>query len=139
MRNKWNWGAFFLCPFWSLSHHVWVGIIPLIPIILIAIASCLSVISPSPAGILFLLLGVKPISISIAILHSLISILVGYKGNEWVMKTVIYQNTDNNDFILSQQIWCILGVLLSVPVNFMLFYSTYQMMNLSIKMLELYG
>jgi hypothetical protein len=139
MKNKWNWGAFFLCPFWSLSHHIWVGIIPLIPIILIAMASCLSVVSPSPAGILFLLLGVNQISIFIAILYGLISILVGYKGNAWVIKTVVYQNMDNNDFILSQKIWSALGVLLSVPVNFMLFYSTYQMMNLSIKMLELYG
>lgn len=139
MRNKWNWGAFLLCPFWSLSHHIWVGIIPLIPMLLISITSCLSVISPSPAGILFLLLGVKQINIFLAVLYGLISILIGYKGNDWVMRTVIYKNMDNNDFILSQQIWCVLGILLSVPVNFMLFYSTYQMMNLSIKMLELYG
>lgn len=31
LKGKLNWGAFLLCPIWSIAHSTWIGLISLVP------------------------------------------------------------------------------------------------------------
>jgi hypothetical protein len=137
MYIQWNWGAFLLCPFWCLSHHVWIGLISVVPMILISLMTLISFLPVYQTGLLFFHLGVGRIIIYLIMFYFLVSFVVGIKGNEWAKATRIYQNTDH--FNSQQYIWCVFGFILSIPIDFQLFYSTYQLMNLSIKILEVAG
>ena len=134
---SWNWGAFLLCPFWCLCHHVWIGLISVVPMILISSMTLVSFLPVYQTGLLFFRLGIERINICLILFHLLVSVMVGIKGDKWAKETRIYQNIDT--FNSQQYVWCIFGLFLSIPINFQLFYSTYQLMDLSIKILEAAG
>jgi hypothetical protein len=41
--SGWNWGAFFLAPFWGVGHRVYFGLLALLPVVGIAFAIILGV------------------------------------------------------------------------------------------------
>lgn len=101
LRGGWNWGAFFLTLFWSISHNVLIGLIP--------------------TGIwLITLLINDPYFNGFSIfLQFILYIMMGLKGNEWAWK---YRKWDSiQQFRDTQRVWrdWALGILgVAVTIGF---------------------
>ncbi len=78
----WNWGGFFLPGFWSLTNHVWVGLIAWIDLSFVTF------------GMGWLLTG----------------IVLGIKGNEWAWKSRQWKSV--SEFKKHQRMWAIISFLL---------------------------
>jgi hypothetical protein len=127
MNIKWNWGAFLLCPIWSIAHHVWLGMISFISM---GVMTLITLMSVQPiVGMIITIIGRQRIFIALTFLYFLTSILMGLKGTKLATSKSTYLT--QKEFDAKQRIWTIAGFTLFIPVNFFFLYTTYAMIEAS--------
>jgi serine/threonine-protein kinase len=84
----WNWGAFFLPGFWSITNQVWVGLISWADLSLITLPLTLGMTWP------------------------IMAVILGIKGNEWAWKSRRWNSI--KEFKRHQRLWAIAGFLLTM-------------------------
>jgi hypothetical protein len=127
---KWSWSAFLICPIWSIYYHIWLGIVPLIPIILLSSMALLS-IQGYPVNSFLKYLGLRNIYKFVVCIYALTSILIGFYGNKLVISKGGYLKSA--DFEGNQLMWNIIAFLICMPVNFFFLYGSYELTNLIIE------
>ena len=93
---KWNWGAFFLGWIWALGNKLWAWVL---------IGLAVNAISLIPSQ------NDKPVLISL-ICQTVISVILGVKGNEWAWKRQKWENLQH--FKRIQGRWLRWGLVFSV-------------------------
>lgn len=106
--KNWNWGAFLLTWIWGLSHHVWVSLLS--PI---AYLACVMMGLTSDLKVF----------VSFMVIHFIIAIILGLKGNAWAWQKQHYNSVD--DFKKREKSWLVAGLvyclLIIIAMHYMIF------------------
>ena len=92
VKKHFNWGAFFIMPFWGPGNQIYIAIILLLPIFSKAI--------------------IQRYTLTFLIISILLSIWFGIKGNEWAWKYKKFENIEK--FHSYQKKWAIAGIVFAI-------------------------
>jgi hypothetical protein len=118
--NYWNWGAFLLTPFWSLSHQIWIGLFCWLPHFFIHLSIGILISGKYDSwGVTLLkfLVILRPIFI---IMYLGIAITLGFQGTSKALKKS--ESMDIRIFKAIQTRWTLAGILIGIPYTAVLFY-----------------
>lgn len=100
----WNWGAFLLAPYWSLTNRVWIGLLCWLTGGTWLAVRILAFTNP---------LYLKLFLAANVLVEVGLMALLGWKGNEWAWKSSQWRSIQH--FKKHQRTWAIAGLLIGIP------------------------
>ncbi|CAN1213499.1 hypothetical protein TUMEXPCC7403_25055 [Tumidithrix helvetica PCC 7403] len=117
--DGWNWGAFLLTPFWSLSNQAWLGLICWLPHLILNLT--LAILMSSQKNLLGTALNILGLwKFLFFVVYFGVAIFLGTYGNHISWEKTNWSNVQ--EFRAYQRHWAIAGICFGIPYSLLNFY-----------------